>query len=135
VIVTDGNGLSSYATTHVNIDARLDTDVWTLAEFDKKPLVTGTAITLQFLKEELVGFAGCNTYSGDYIAKDNGDGTYTIDISPLTVTRLNCPKDVMDQEDEYLKVLQQATTATIKENEIILKAPADELIFYLVEPD
>ena len=136
VVVTDENGLSSYATTHIKIDARLDTSVWTLSAISKEPLVPGTAITMQFLKGELVGFAGCNTYSGDYTAVDNADGTYTIALSQqLTVSRLMCPKDVMDQEDKYLNILQQATIASIQENRLALNSPTDMLEFYLVESD
>lgn len=134
VIVTDTNGLSSFATTHVTIDARLDTAVWTLSSLGKEPIVPGTAITMQFMEGKLVGFAGCNTYSGDYTAVQNADGTYTISVSPLIVSRLICPKDVMEQENEYLRLLQPVTTAAITENRTILKTQSGELIYYLVQP-
>jgi heat shock protein HslJ len=133
VSVMDGNGLSNQATTHVAIDSRLDTDVWTLSELDKEPLLPNTAITLQFKQGELAGFAGCNEYSGEYTAVDNGDGTYTISIDKLETTRLACPRDIMEQEEHYLTILEEATKATIKENELILNSPSDELDFYLVE--
>jgi heat shock protein HslJ len=133
VTVMDGNGLSSQATTHIAIDARLDTDVWTLSELNKEPLLPNTAITLQFKEGELAGFAGCNEYSGEYTAVDNGDGTYTISIDKLETTRLSCPRDIMEQEEHYLTILEEATLATIKENELILNSPSDELDFYLVE--
>jgi len=133
VTVMDGNGLSSQATTHVAIDSRLDTDVWTLSELHKEPLLPNTAITLQFKQGELAGFAGCNEYSGEYTAVDNGDGTYTISIDKLETTRLACPRDIMEQEERYLTILEEATKATIKENELILNSPSDELDFYLVE--
>ena len=129
----DTNGLSSQATTRIKIDARLDTDVWTLSRIDTKPLMPGTAITMQFKQGELAGFSGCNTYSGGYTATLNDDGTYTIAIGQLATSRLICPQDIMEQEQEYLAALQQATRATIKENEIILNSPSDELSFYLIE--
>ena len=134
VLVVDANGLSSYATTRIKIDARLDTDVWTLSKIDTEPLLPETAITMQFKKGELVGFAGCNTYDGEYTATANGDGTYTIAIGQLKTSRLSCPKDIMDQEQEYLTALQQATLATIEENKIILDSLKEKLEFYLVEP-
>ena len=135
VFVQDANGLSSQATTRVNIDARLETDVWTLAAINEEPLLPGTAITLQFLQGELVGFAGCNTYTCEYTATDNGDGSYSVAIGQLTTSRLSCPQDIMDQENEYLKVLQQATLATIQENMITLNSPFGNLVFYLIEAD
>jgi heat shock protein HslJ len=133
VTVTDGNGLSSQATTNIEIDSRLDTDVWTLSELDKEPLLPNTAITLQFKQGEVVGFAGCNEYSGEYTAVDNGDGTYTISIDKLETTRRACAKDIMEQEEHYLIILEAATKATVKENELILNSPSDELDFYLIE--
>ena len=133
VSVMDSNGLSSQATTRIKIDARLDTDVWTLSKIDAKPLLPNTAITLQFMQGELAGFAGCNAYTGEYTSVDNGNGTYTISIDKLETTRLACPRDIMEQEEFYLTVLEEVTLATIKENEIILDAPSDELEFYLIE--
>jgi len=133
VFVSDANGLSSYATTRINIDARLDTDVWTLAAINEEPLLPGTAITLQFLQGKLAGFAGCNTYQGTYTADLNDDGTYTIAAGPLTTSRLACPQDIMEQEQEYLTSLQQVTRATIQQNEIILDSPPGKLDFYLIE--
>jgi len=134
VFVFDANGLSSYATTRINIDARLDTSVWTLSRINTRPLLTGTAITMQFKQGELAGFAGCNSYHGVYTADLNDDGTYTIDIGPLTTSRLACPQNIMEQEQDYLTSLQQATRATIQENRIVLESPPGRLEFYLVEP-
>jgi heat shock protein HslJ len=133
VSVMDSNGLSSQATTRIKIDARLDTDVWTLSTIDKEPLLPRTAITMQFKQGELAGFAGCNEYTGEYTAVDNGDGTYTISIDKLETTRLACPMDIMQQEEHYLTILEAATKATIKENEIILNSPSGDLTFYLIE--
>jgi len=134
VFVYDVNGLSSHATTRINIDARLETDVWTLSMINNKPLLPVTAITMQFKEGELAGFAGCNTYYGEYTADLNEDGTYTITVGTLTTSRLACPQDIMEQEKEYLTNLQQATRATIQENMILLESPSGRLDFYLVEP-
>jgi heat shock protein HslJ len=133
VFVQDANGLSSHATTRINIDARLETSIWTLAAINGRPLIPGTAITMQFLNGELAGFAGCNAYSGGYTATANDDGTYTIAIRQLRTGRLSCPQDIMDQEREYLAILEQATLATIQENRITLTSPIGSLVFYLNE--
>ena len=125
VVATDENGLSSSATTQVMITTRLDTPVvWTLDELRDQPLVPGTAITLQFLDGEIVGFAGCNTYSGNYTATQNEDGTYSVTIEPLTTTQLACPQPIMEQETFYLAFLQTAMTAQIQENLLDLAYPA-----------
>lgn len=133
VFVSDANGLSSFATTRIQIDARLDTSVWTLASMNTRPLLPGTAITMQFKNGELAGFAGCNTYNGEYTADMNDDGTYIITISPLTTSRLACPQDIMEQEQAYLASLQQVTRATVQENMILLDSPSGRLDFFLVE--
>jgi heat shock protein HslJ len=134
VTVMDANGLSSLATTQINIDARLDTDVWTLSAINQEPLLPGTAITLQFLGGELAGFAGCNTYQGSYTVTDNGDGTYSVVTGEISTSRLACPLDIMQQENDYLTALKQTAIASIQENMLVLTNPAGELIFYLINP-
>jgi PKD repeat protein len=135
VFVFDANGLSSHATTRIIIDARLETDVWTLSMINTQPLIPGTAITMQFKNGELVGFAGCNTYFGGYTADLNDDGTYAIAVGQLTTSLLTCPQGIMEQEQEYMASLQQASMATIRENMISLDTPLGKLDFYLIEGD
>lgn len=135
VFVYDANGLTSHATTRIIIDARLETDVWTLSMINTQPLIPGTAITMQFKNGELVGFAGCNTYFGEYTADLNDDGTYAIAVGQLTTSLLTCPQGIMEQEQEYMASLQQASMATIRENMISLDTPLGKLDFYLIEGD
>lgn len=134
VLVQDANGLSAQATTRIVIDARLEADVWTLSTLNSQPLLSGTAITLQFLQGQISGFASCNTYNGNYTATANEDGSYTISIGPLTTGRLACPQNFMDQEQQYLTILQQATLASVQQNMITLNSPAGSLVFFLIEP-
>jgi heat shock protein HslJ len=125
VVVTDESGLSSSATLQVAITTRLDTPlVWTKDQLMDKPLLPGTAITLQFLEGEIAGFAGCNTYTGNYTANQNEDGSYSVTIEELTTSRLACPDDIMKQEAYYLAFLQTSTTAMIQENLLDLAYPA-----------
>jgi PKD repeat protein len=127
VIVTDQAGLSSSASLQINIDARLDTTVWTLSNVNP-----GTAITLQFLNGQIAGFAGCNTYTGSYTATDNGDGTYTVTPSGFNVSRLSCPQSIMDQENDYLSALQQVTTASVQGSMLSLTGGGSPLTYYEV---
>ena len=132
VVVLDANGLSSYTTSNIEIDARLGTSVWTLSNINGQPLVPGTAITTQFLNGQLTGFAGCNTYDGRYSAADNGDGSFNVSIDRLSTSRLSCPGDIMNQENVFISALERVTLAVIQENRITLNYPDGALVFYLV---
>ncbi len=61
-------------------------------------------------KEEnrIIGFAGCNTFSGMYTLK-KGNRT---PFSKMAITRMACP-DVNVYEAEYLKVFERADNYTI----------------------
>lgn len=132
VTVADENGLSSSASTQVNIQARLDTAVWTLDNIDNQMLVPGTTITLQFLNGQIAGFGGCNSYNGAYSATDNGDGTYSVQVTQITNTQMACPEEVMRQEQRYFEILSQVTTAQVQGNYLVLASPVDSLAFYEV---
>ena len=133
VVVADSNGQTSSATAIITINARLDTDVWTLSTINGQPLLPGSAITLQFLSGQLAGFAGCNDYNGSYTAVDNQDGTFGVTVSPLTTGRRACQQDVMNQEESFTKVLQTVTSAVIRENMLTLSGPDGQLVFFLIE--
>lgn len=133
VIVVDASGLSSSAVTRISIDARLEAAVWTLSALNNQPLVPGTAITLQFLNGQLVGFAGCNNYNGSYTSADNGDGTYTVSVANISTDRRYCPAPIMYQETAYVDSLGLVNTASIQENMLILTYPQGQLIYYLYQ--
>ena len=113
VIVADSNGQTSSATSIITINTRLDTDVWTLSTINGQPLLPATAITLQFQNGQLAGFTGCNDFNGSYTAVDNQDGTFGVTVGPLTTGRRACPQNVMNQEENFTKVLQAVTSAVI----------------------
>jgi heat shock protein HslJ len=135
VLVTDATGLSSNATRQITIDARLDSAVWTLGTLNNQPVLPGTAITLQFLAGELAGFTGCNNYFGSYTSSDNGDGSYSVSVGPVSTGQLACPRDIANQETDYLAALQGVTSARTRENMLTLTSSQGELVFYLVEPN
>jgi heat shock protein HslJ len=141
VLVTDANGLSDSSSAQLTISARLDTDVWVLLEMTKEPPVEGTTITLQFLEGKIAGFASCNSYTGDYVAEDNGDGTYRVEIKNVQSTKTSCPESIMKQEALYLHLLSNVKGARIDGNVLMLNYPegtspqgkpypTGELIFY-----
>jgi len=141
VLITDQNGLSDSASTQIVVDARLDSEVWDLFELMDKPLVQGTAITLQFLDGRVAGFAGCNSYTGNYVAEQNEDGTYNVTVDDLQITQIACPEEIMKQEALYLGLLASVQGARIEGNGLMLSYPegvdpegqnypAGELLFY-----
>lgn len=67
------------------------------------PILAGTSITAQFDGSQLTGNAGCNDYAATYTRQEN-----KLTLSELSVTEKSCaePEGVMDQESEYLSVLQ-----------------------------
>jgi heat shock protein HslJ len=123
VLITDQNGLSDSASTQIVVDARLDSEVWDLFELMDEPLVQGTAITLQFLDGRVAGFAGCNSYTGNYVAEQNEDGTYTVTVSDLQITQIACPEAIMKQEALYLGLLAAVQGARIEGNALMLSYP------------
>ena len=132
VTVVDANGLSDSDTTHITIDAQLDTQVWTLSAINGQPLLPGTAVTIQFLQGEMAGFGGCNTYDGKYTAMDNGNGSYSVTVERVSSGMKSCPTDIMGQEQTYLTALKQTTAAAIQQNMLSLSNPTGTLVFYLI---
>jgi heat shock protein HslJ len=131
VVVTDENGQSSSATMDVTISTRLGTPVvWVLNSYAGQGVLPGTAITLQFQAGQIVGFSGCNSYTGSYTATDNGDGTYSVTVTGIVGTGMMCPADIMAQEQSYLGLLSTVTGATSQGSTLELISPQGSLIFY-----
>jgi heat shock protein HslJ len=86
--------------------------------------ITGTEITARFDGRGVSGSAGCNNYTGTYVA-DNG----AIAISNLTATNLTCDEDVTDQEARYLNSLEAATSYTIQDNELTIRYAGGRLVY------
>lgn len=62
--------------------------------------------TVEFTKDgQIFGNGGCNNYRGSYEVKEN-----KITITPLISTRKTCTPAVMNQETNFLQILQSAET-------------------------
>jgi heat shock protein HslJ len=80
------------------------------------PVLDNTVITAEFnLGGNLSGHASCNEYSGPYRA-----GEITISIGPVSMTRMACQQDVMDQEQYYLTALESAASYTVQATTLTL---------------
>jgi heat shock protein HslJ len=92
----------------------LEDKIWVLEKLgDPKKLIDvldDTDITIEFVgaKGTAKGSAGCNSYFGSYKV----EGNQLSILGPLGVTAVYCtePGGVMDQEQEFLKILKSAET-------------------------
>jgi len=88
------------------------------------------AITLSISGNSLVGNAGCNTYSFG-----GGSGSLTLPLTKIVATRMACKTaSVMQRESAYLDILSQVETASVSDNELVLRDADAELRFRRVTP-
>ena len=109
-----------------------DTD-WVLQSYGElgnlKDVLTDTRITAEFASSEgtVEGSAGCNSYSSSYEMEDS-----QLSIpGPVAATEMYCeePEGVMDQEQEYLEILQAAESYSIEDGELQINCGSQVLIF------
>ena len=98
--------------------AGLEDMTWVLTSYGEqnfeRSLLPNTEITVEFNSGEktVKGSAGCNSYFGSYEVEGNKPSI----PGPIAVTEMACmePEGVMDQEQEYLTILQNAETYEIE---------------------
>jgi len=104
-----------------------------------KALIEETEITAEFksteeccllgfptLPNQVVGSGGCNSYFVDYEI-DNNELTVT---PPIGATRMACPPPIMDQEQEYLELLETTKTFRVHNDKLIISCSGNkELVF------
>jgi len=114
-------------------EAMLEDTAWVLESYGEpgnlKAVIADTEITAEFVsaEETVKGSAGCNSYFGSYELK----GSQLSIPGPIGVTEMYCmePKGVMDQEQEYLAVLQLAESYEIDGDELQINCGSQVLIF------
>lgn len=108
----------------VSSTAELTNTEWTLVALqgDRDGLIAplaDTTITAIFDGEgSLSGSAGCNTYRAPYDLANN-----VLTVGPAASTRRFCgePDGIMQQEDTFLRVLQEVATYTLSNEQLDLK--------------
>lgn len=80
-------------------------------------VLAGSQITADFQKDwKVAGSAGCNQYSAGYTTTaSNG-----ITIAQPTMTLMACQNNVMQQETQYLSLMQKATNFAISGDQLTL---------------
>lgn len=111
--------------------SELEDTKWILESYgdsgDPQDVIEGTEITATFNSEDdrVTGSAGCNSYFGGYEIKDG------LSVGMLANTEMWCgePEGRMDQETEYLKILQAAEDYTVKGSTLTIDCGDDVLIY------
>lgn len=108
----------------------MDDTVWSLKSINGATPIEGTDITLRFEDGRVKGSSGCNTYEGDYTFGDDGE----FQAGPIAVTEMACldPAGVMDQEVEYLRILQGADTIARDDTELTIEGGGNTLVFWAI---
>lgn len=108
-------------------DDGLEDTVWELLSINGVAPIEGTEITLRFLDGRVQGRSGCNTYGGEYALE--GEGVFR--IGPIEVTEMGClnPAGVMEQEANYLLVLQGASQLVQDDDRLTIEGGGNRLVF------
>jgi heat shock protein HslJ len=140
--VTTTTTTTAAATTTTNDDGgsaapELAGTSWNVTDYALDGSITNvwpdTEVTVAFATDGTVsGSTGCNEYAGPYVTegpydpfeegvRDDADGQ-TIDFGPLVVTERACtPQHVMDQEGEYLALLDETGRWLIGRGNLLLR--------------
>ena len=110
--------------------ANVEGTEWELLSINGVAPIEGTKITLRFLDGRVQGSSGCNTYSGDYTLGDDG----VFQAGPIAVTEMACldPEGAMDQEVNYLRILQGASKLVRDGDEMTIEGGGNSLRFQTI---
>ena len=107
---------------------------WFLVSLNGQALLPGTQITAQFyvnpdaVTGSVNGFAGCNNYSAQ-IAEG-----FSVGAPATTLIECSSPEGVMQQEQNYLNQLQQATGYSLSGGQLILPTASGTLVYSSTPP-
>jgi len=110
---------------------KLEDVKWVLESYgdrdNPKNVIDETEVTATFNSEDdrVTGSAGCNQYFGGYEIKDG------LSVGMLANTEMWCgePEGRMDQETEYLKILQTAESYTVEGSTLTIDCGDNVLIY------
>lgn len=75
------------------------------ANYTKVPQDVKITVYLDFIKNELTGEAGCNSYTAPFQLTNGG-----LAVADIVATKKACPPELMALENSYLELLKQITT-------------------------
>ena len=90
-----------------------------------------TAPFVQFRSDGVVGgSSGCNRFTGTYTQKDE-----ELTLGPLASTRMACPPEIMEREQQFLTMLGQVRHAEADHLKLTLTDENGEVLAELVRRD
>jgi heat shock protein HslJ len=109
-----------------SIDPTLDGTEWVLTSLNGGNLLAGSHITLAFAEGQASGYAGCNRYSSEYTAADEG----ILTIPEVAITARDClePEGVMQQEMAYVEALRSAVAYRLMDDRLEIENASGETI-------
>ena len=113
-------------------DVSLENTNWALDSYgtsdNLSKLLEDTEITIRFIKNsgEFQGSSGCNSYFGNYEV----DGNLLTIQQPIGQTEIACTEPIMEQEVEYLAILQDAESYEITDDQLQIIC-GDRLLNYI----
>lgn len=127
----DGNILAEKV--EVEAEVALEDTIWVLESYgdpeNLNAVLEDTEITINFISAEvkMEGSAGCNSYFGSYEVEGN-----QLSIpGPIGATEMYCmePEGIMEQEQEYLAILQDAESYEIEDDQLQIVSGDKVLVF------
>ncbi len=115
-------------------DSIADT-MWKLESYGERgnlqTVIQDTEITIEFKSEEnkIAGSGGCNSYFGGYEINKN---ELTI-IPPIGSTMMACPEPIMDQEQEYFKLLETTETFQIQNGKLTISCSGNKMLVFVAQ--
>ena len=114
-------------------EVALEDIIWVLESYgdpdNLNVVLEDTEITVTFISAEgkIEGSGGCNSYGGSYEVDED---ELTIP-GPLVSTEMACSEPIMNQEQEYLAILQNAESYEIEDDQLQIFSGDKVLIFEL----
>ncbi len=113
----------------------LENTTWVLESYGEPGNLTtvleDTEITIEFKSEEgkFAGSGGCNSYFGGYELK----GSKLTLPGPIGSTMMACPEPIMDQEQEYFKLLETTETFQIQNDKLTISCSGDKMLVFITQ--
>ncbi|MEL7038017.1 MAG: META domain-containing protein [Cyanobacteria bacterium J06592_8] len=99
-----GSGVLTFAP---QTTGQLEDFTWVLVSLENGTVsrvpLRGTEITVNFTEDQVQGFGSCNQYLTNYEKEGN-----TLKLNIFATTMKACPTEIMQQESQYLKALENA---------------------------
>jgi len=105
----------------------LEEHLWLLQSYGTNTVLEDTYITAKFKDNQVSGSAGCNTYSGAYERT-----TTDLTVGSLNITQMSCstPEGSMEQETQYLTLLQSSAFFNIDQKLSIMNQANEKTLVY-----